>query len=158
MSTKWFIGIDPGWDGGIACVDIDGNLVDAHGFTRKDSEARIVLNTYEFIEARPLCKIAIEKVSGRPGNGIVQAFNFGWHYGLMRGVSLIYVEEITDVQPASWQRALGCLSGGDKGVLVDHAKLLWPTQEFTKTGRRGHADACLIAEWLRRDSFQGKLF
>jgi hypothetical protein len=50
------------------------------------------------------------------------------------------------VSPAMWQRAMGCLSGGDKNVTKRKAQELFPDLYIT----HATADALLIAEYGRR--------
>lgn len=52
----------------------------------------------------------------------------------------------TEVTPQKWQRAMGCLSGGDKNVTKARAQQLWPTLKLT----HANSDAYLLAEYARK--------
>ena len=88
----------------------------------------------------------IEQVASRPGQGVASMFKFGMGYGGLRMALLAANIPFRDVQPQAWQRALGCLTGGDKNVSKAMAQQLFPAVKIT----HAIADALLIAEWLRR--------
>ena len=145
-----FLGVDPGWSGCAAIVNENGLIV--RGVTFKD------LSEYDIIEvldrfAKESDRAAIEYVGGRQQQGVTNAFRFGENYGLCRCILNQNFEDFWNPPPKQWMTDLGCLSGGDKGVLVAKAEQLWPNTKFTKTGKRGYADAALIAEWLRRKTY-----
>lgn len=141
-----FMGIDPGKSGGIARIHGDGVF-----WCKLDAtEGDIIgwLRTYDLDG----CYAVIERVSSSPQMGVTSAFTFGRSYGFLRGclaaLSIPYVE----VTPAKWQRAMGCLSGGDKNVTKQKAQQLYPDVKIT----HANADALLLATYCRQK--HGELF
>lgn len=148
---RYVLGIDPGWTGG-ACLLEDvgqdvGRLCTGFSFDGL-SDGQIYGKVSDLAFRAEIA--AIEYVNGRRANGTQNAFRFGESYGLLQGALYSALSEFEKVTPGKWQADLGCLSGGDKWVLVNKADQLWPGFSFTKTGERGWADAALIAEWLLR--------
>lgn len=144
MTTRAFIGVDPGGTGAIACVDADGEFIDR---IRNDATPR---ESFEFLRRladRIPCQAALEKVASRPGQGVSSVFKFGRSYGLLEGLLVGAGIPYELVTPQKWQRALGCMTRGDKSITRIAAQRMWP--DATITNRE--ADAILIAEWMRRE-------
>ena len=93
-----------------------------------------------------LTKAYIEKVGATPQMGVVSAFTFGRSYGWLLGVLDALRIPYEFVTPQKWQKAMGCLTGGDKNVSKAAAQRLWPSLKIT----HANADALLIAEYGRR--------
>jgi crossover junction endodeoxyribonuclease RuvC len=140
MSSKVFIGIDPGLSGGIAIIE-EGSI---RAVNMPDTERDV----WDLIHSLPrLYSMAmIEKVHSMKGNGVASSFKFGMGYGALRMALVASGIPFEDVTPQKWQKALGCLSGGDKNVTKQRAQSLFPQLKIThKT-----ADSLLIAEYARR--------
>jgi Holliday junction resolvasome RuvABC endonuclease subunit len=88
----------------------------------------------------------IEKVSSSPQMGVVSAFSFGKSQGFLLGLLTAYKIPYHEVTPQKWQKAMGCMSGGNKNVTKHAAQKLWPHLKITHRD----ADARLIAEYGRR--------
>lgn len=135
------IGIDPGRNGGIAAVSVN-----ADG-TRCEVAHKIPMCPRELCEIATAFRLAdlavIERVHSSPQMGVRSAFTFGEVYGRLvqsfvsAGIPLEYVT------PQRWQRALGCLSGGDKNVTKSRAQALFPRLAVSHWS----ADALLLAEY-----------
>lgn len=138
------IGIDPGQSGGIAFVT---DLV-AVVYKMPDTERDLweVLNSG--LDAQ---KAFIEKVGPMPKQGVVSMFKFGKHYGMLRGMLIAMGVPFDDVTPQRWQKALGCMTKGDKNVSKAKAQELFPGIKMT----HAKADALLIAEYGRRLELRG---
>ena len=140
-----FIGIDPGVGGGIAVV---GDGEQYHGPPRlklKDATERDIvewLNAINVDEPRA----CIEAVSSSPQMGVVSAFTFGRSYGFLRGLLTALAIPYVEVRPQKWQKAMGCLSKGDKNVTKGAAQRLYPGEKIT----HATADALLLATYCRR--------
>ena len=139
---KLSIGIDPGINGGIAFIpttgepwahkmpDTDRDLIDLLRDSIRDMEARAV----------------IELVHSSPQMGVKSAFTFGEGYGRLQMVLTAMGIPYERVRPAVWQKAMGCLTKGDKNVSKRRAQELFPAIKVT----HAIADALLIAEFARR--------
>lgn len=141
-----YLGIDPGVSGGIAWLSEDGNEFDKASFakmTERDIHGWVKDVTY-FSKGDP-CAV-IELVHSSPQMGVKSAFTFGRSYGFLRGVlaanNIAYVE----VRPQAWQKAMGCLTKGDKNVTKSLAQQLYPGEKVT----HATADALLLATYCRR--------
>lgn len=142
MKPNLYIGIDPGKSGGIAFIPTE------HGdpWTEKmpDTE-RDLWDLFDGMEEqRPFAMI--EFVRSTPQMGVVSAFTFGWGYGSLRMCLLARAISSEDVVPGKWQKAMGCLTKGDKNVSKRKAQQLFPGLKIT----HANADALLIAEYCRR--------
>ncbi len=80
------------------------------------------------------------------GNGVTSMFTFGMGYGGLRMALIAAAIPFVEVTPQSWQKAIGCLTQGDKNVSKAKAQQLFPTVKVT----HAVADALLLAEWRRR--------
>lgn len=92
----------------------------------------------------------LEQVGSMPGQGVSSTFKFGQSYGFLRGLLVGLGIPHEFVRPAVWQKALGCLSGGDKNVTKAKAQQLWPHVKWA----HATADSALIAEYGRRQMVQ----
>lgn len=140
-----YIGIDIGKKGGMVVIDNDSirtyQYESIEGFKQNISEEVKDSKAY----------ILIENVHSSPQMGVTSAFSFGFSYGEITGVLHGLGIKYTTVEPQVWQRALGCLSGGDKGLLLEKAKRL--AVEITSNVPRitlATADALLIAYYAMR--------
>lgn len=133
------LGIDPGWSGGAALLGEDGNLIDVQSFARM-TEADIIDAVTVMIHTAGSCACYLEKVNAFPGQGVCSSFKFGMIYGLLRGL-VIGECRVIDVTPQKWQKALGCMSRGDKNVTKAKAQQLFPGVKVT----HAIADSLLLA-------------
>lgn len=88
----------------------------------------------------------IERVHSMPKQGVASSFKFGRSYGFLRGCLIASGIPFEEVTPQVWQKALGCLSRGDKNVTKARAQQLFPSLKIT----HATADALLLAEYARR--------
>lgn len=138
-----YFGIDPGKSGAIAAVWADG--VPYSKFAAGDStEADVAdyLMSFDLTGARAV----IEKVSSSPQMGVTSAFTFGRSYGFLRGVLAAAKVPYIEVSPQRWQKAMECMTKGDKRITKQKAQQLWPSVKITHR----NADALLLAEYGRR--------
>ena len=141
---KTFIGIDPGISGGIAII---GDGIQPWDVKMPETERDIwdtirALKSWSDREAFA----TIERVHAMPGNGAVSMFNFGGNYKALRMALIASEIPFDGVTPQAWQKALGCLTKGDKNVSKAKAQELFPSLRITHY----IADALLIAEFARR--------
>lgn len=143
------IGIDPGQSGGIAWIDEHGKpCVEKMPETLADIWDLISSFTFNagFDRIRPVCKAYLEQVHSMPGQGVASSFKFGQGYGGLEMALIAAGIPFERVTPQKWQKALGCLTGGNKNVSKAKAQELFPSIKFT----HATADAMLIAEYGRR--------
>lgn len=141
---KAHIGIDPGLSGGIAVI-ADG--VQPWAVKMPDT-LRDAWDTIRALHA--WCDketiALIEKVSSSPQMGVKSAFTFGNGYGHLEMALTAAGIPWDYVRPQAWQKAIGCMSKGDKNVTKAKAQQLFPSMKVT----HAIADALLIAEYNRR--------
>lgn len=139
-----WIGIDPGKSGGIAVIEetSSGVLVTSQKLDGTEADVSSFLDSFA-IRSR-FC--LIEKVSSSPQMGVCSAFTFGKSFGFLIGLLTAHKIPFEFVTPQRWQKAMGCLTGGDKNVSKSAAQRLFPSVKFT----HANADATLLAEHCRR--------
>jgi len=91
-------------------------------------------------------KAYIEQVSSSPQMGVVSAFSFGRGYGNLEMALTAAGISFERVRPQVWQKALGCMTKGDKNVSKRKAQELFPDRKIT----HATADALLIAYYGTR--------
>lgn len=165
------IGIDPGINGAIACMDETGKIefikampkissgFDGHAFDG-------ILQNYQDVE----CTVFIEDVHALFGSSAKATFTFGKICGMIEGIVLANHLKYIYVQPKVWQKEMFqgvkeirkvSTKAGAKGRVDTKAmseiacKRLFPDIKFVATERctkthDGMTDACLIAEYGRR--------
>jgi len=139
---KLSIGIDPGLSGGVAFIPDTGTPW-AHKMPETDRDLIDLLrDSINLFEARAL----IELVHSSPQMGVKSAFTFGEGYGRLQMALTALGVPYERVRPAVWQKAMGCLTKGDKNVSKRKAQELFPAIKIT----HAIADALLIAEYGRR--------
>lgn len=148
-----FIGIDPGANGGIAMIAPNNGEPTGNSSafkmpeTEKDTYSLICNLTYTEICRLDVETFAlIEKVHSMPKQGVASTFKFGMNYGLLRGILIALQIPFDEVTPQKWQKAMGCLTHGDKNISKAKAQQLFPQLKIT----HATADALLIAEHCRR--------
>lgn len=141
---KAYIGIDVGQSGGIAVVgpDMEPWAVKMPDTVRDVCETIRALYCW----SDRASKAALELVHSSPQMGVKSAFSFGQGYGHLEMALTAAGIPWEHVRPQAWQKAMGCLTGGDKNVSKAKAQQLFPSLKIT----HAIADALLIAEWLRR--------
>jgi Holliday junction resolvasome RuvABC endonuclease subunit len=149
--VKTIIGIDPGVTGGIAWIADGKPCVEKMPDTLQD--------LWELIEDIRNCEMStprfpnehgvkayIEQVHSSPQMGVKSAFTFGQGYGRLEMALTAASIPFERVRPQAWQKALGCLTKGDKNVSKRRAQELYPQLKIT----HATADALLIATYGTR--------
>ena len=144
--VNYYVGIDPGQSGGLACLDSYGQVVKCDKMPTTD---RDMLNWFTELPDG-IIRAMIEHVSAMPGQGVSSTFKFGVGYGkLLMALTAANIPYIA-VVPSKWQKLLGVpsrkKSGGltkteHKNRLKGMAQRLFPHQKITLAT----ADALLIA-------------
>lgn len=141
-----FVGIDPGASGAIAVIH-EGSPMPLRLCRLSSTEKEV----HEFLRLNPLPNVVktfafIERVHSMPKQGVVSSFKFGQSYGFLRGLLTAHEVPFEEVTPATWQKAMGCLTKGDKNITKQRAGQLFPSVKVS----HWNADALLIAEHCRR--------
>lgn len=137
------LGIDPGLSGGVALVSADTAMAWKMPTTLHDT-----WDLFRGLAAgrQTISKAYIENVHAMPKQGVSSTFKFGRNVGQLEMALAAAGIPFEYVTPTVWQRALGCLSKGDKLVTKAMAQRLFPALRIT----HALADALLIAEFGRR--------
>lgn len=141
MSETIYIGVDPGASGAVVAINERFECE----FIKNDSTERDIA---EFVAnwATIDSFAMIERVNAMPKQGVSSTFKFGKSYGFLRGCLISKSIPFEECSPVVWQRAMGCLSKGDKNVTKARAQQLFPKVKCT----HAISDALLIAEFCRR--------
>jgi Holliday junction resolvasome RuvABC endonuclease subunit len=138
------IGVDPGANGAIAWIDERGkSCVEKMPDTLQDlwELIRDITNfPRSAIDGRKY-KAYIEQVSSSPQMGVVSAFSFGRGYGNLEMALTAAGIPFERVRPQVWQKAMGCMTKGDKNISKAKAQELFPDKKII----HATADALLIA-------------
>jgi Holliday junction resolvasome RuvABC endonuclease subunit len=144
---KTIIGIDPGVNGGIAWIQDGKPCVEKMPETLADLWELIdSVRGGHYRIGNPSCKAYIESVHSSPQQGVKSAFTFGQGYGRLEMALTAAGIPFERVRPQVWQKAMGCLTKGDKNVSKRKAQEMFPQLKIT----HATADALLIAEYGRR--------
>ena len=148
MKYQTIIGIDVGINGGIAWITDGKACVEKMPDTLQDlwELIRDITNhPRSSLDGRKY-KAYIEAVSSSPQMGVVSSFSFGRGYGNLEMALTAAGIPFERVRPQVWQKALGCMTKGDKNVSKRKAQELFPDRKIT----HATADALLIAHYGTR--------
>jgi len=139
------IGIDPGTNGGIAWITDGKACVEKMPDTLQDLWELICdITNYprSTVDGRKY-KAFIEQVHSSPQMGVKSAFTFGNGFGHLEMALTAAGIPFERVRPQVWQKAMGCMTKGDKNVSKRKAQELFPQIKVT----HAIADALLIASY-----------
>jgi len=142
------IGIDPGKSGGIAWIQDGKPCVEKMPDTLQDLWELIEGIRYFDHPQNPNCKAYLEQVSAMPGQGVTSCFTFGNGFGHLEMALTAAGIPFERVRPQVWQKALGCMTKGDKNVSKRKAQELFPSMKVT----HATADALLLAYYGSKQS------
>lgn len=147
---KTIIGIDPGQSGGVAWIQDGKPCVEKMPETLQDLWGLItdISNTVRESTRHLDCVAYLEQVHSSPQMGVKSSFTFGNGYGHLEMALTAAGIPFERVSPQKWQKALGCLTKGNKNVSKRKAQELFPQMKVT----HATADALLIAEYGRRNN------
>lgn len=148
---KTIIGIDPGKNGSIAWITPKGrSCVEKMPETAQDLWGLLesIVSDHAMIYRPSECKAYLESISSSPQMGVVSAFSFGRGLGQLEMALTAANIPFERITPSKWQKAMGCLTGGDKNLSKRKAQELFPQHKVT----HAIADGLLIAEFGRRSN------
>jgi crossover junction endodeoxyribonuclease RuvC len=140
------MGIDPGQAGGLALLNQSGAVLWVTKMPETEGDLIDLLRGEQYIVPQDGLIAILERAQSFPGQGVASSFKYGMHFGSLRATLIACRIPFHEVRPAIWQRHLGALSHGDKGVTKRIAQQLFPGEKVT----HAIADALLIAEYGRR--------
>lgn len=145
MSVHTAIGIDPGASGAIALIH--SGII--HTVRMSETEADVAAFLIRWRELGDDMGMFgfLERVHSMPKQGVSSSFKFGASYGFLKGLLVGLRIPFEEVTPQKWQKAMGCLTKGDKNVSKQAAQRLFPQEKVV----HATADAMLIAEFCRRE-------
>lgn len=137
------VGADPGASGGLALVYSDGT---AEAYKMPETECD-VLDLARELRSRwdgaGVPTATIERVHAMPRQGVSSTFKFGVSYGGLRMALLAASFALHEVTPVAWQRAMKCLTRGDKRISKARAQQMFPGMKVTHST----ADSLLLASY-----------
>ena len=143
------IGIDPGVNGGIAWITNGKACAEKMPDTLQDLWELIQdITTNGTTEERLSkachgCKAYLEQVHSSPQMGVVSSFTFGNGFGHLEMALTAAGIHFERVRPQVWQKAMGCMTKGDKNVSKRKAQELFPSIKMNHY----IADSLLIASY-----------
>ena len=141
------IGIDPGKNGGISWITDRRPCAEKMPDTLRDIwELVCSISGRDWSNNGMDCKAYIESVHSSPQMGVTSAFTFGRGFGWLEMALTAANVPFERITPQKWQKAMGCLTKGDKNVSKRKAQELFPDIKVT----HAIADSLLIAEYGRR--------
>lgn len=163
---KVFIGIDPGFSGGIVRIGIDERnqpfimdkmpmpLVSASGKKLIDLHLVYMVLKKWVEQYSSITEFIIEEVGSMPKQGIASAFRFGYFAGALEGIVATMVAPVTFVRPQAWMKVV--FKDIPKSSEVPSrifCQRRYPYESFLASGRSkiahdGMTDACAIAHYL----------
>ena len=132
------IGCDPGTNGGIAWITDGKPCVEKMPDTLQD-----LWELFRDIASENDCRAYLEQVHSSPQMGVVSSFTFGNGFGHLEMALTAAGIPFERVRPQVWQKAMGCMTKGDKNVSKRRAQELFPSMKMT----HATADALLIASY-----------
>jgi len=149
------IGIDPGFTGAIAFLEID--VLDQCHLMIKDMPLKKIMGRNQVDSVKLACdfKIAkeqypdalaiVEDVHAMPEQGVTSTFRFGYNAGILLGVLQALDIKVLRAKPAVWKPALGL--SRDKARSLRLARILFSdyTSYFERRKDDGRAEAALLA-------------
>lgn len=152
--TAVFAGIDPGFSGAIALLSIEGKVVAAHDMPVLKVGKKNVLNEGQIkriLSSYPLQHVFIEKAGVMPKQGAVSGSRYVGSYEFVRGLCLGLGIPCTPVTPQAWKKKMMAGTAKEKEASIWVVNQIHPHLELTRKKDHGKADACLIAEYGRRE-------
>src|SRR5438552_7341674 len=119
------LGLDPGRSGG--CAWINGADIGADKWPETDADTADILVRFYGAD----CFALLELAHSMPKQGVSSSFKFGDHFGFLRGLLVAYKIPFALVPAHKWQRAMGCLTHGDKTISKTKAQQLFPHLKLT---------------------------
>lgn len=155
---SWYIGIDPGVNGGLCAIPEKGELFLLRPY-KQDQAHEILFEAIDFTNAN-IKAIALEKVASSGVMRPKSAFTFGYNYSEWLTCLRLLKRSNPEIQilnpiPQIWQKPLPDSAKHTdpkkrKNTLANYAKSRFPRMGKSLTIKI--ADAVLLAEWAKKQS------
>lgn len=146
---RFYAGIDPGVNGGIAIVKETGDLESVYDMPVKFVKDKKHVNAddlYLILLQYKILRAYIEDVHATPQMGVTSSFNFGNSLGIVQGV--LAASEIAQemISPQRWKNHFSLLKK-EKDYAREKVIQMFPGKEkfFKRKKDVDRAEACLIA-------------
>ena len=139
MTDDLFLGVDPGKSGSMVAISAKGEFHAISLARDLDCQANMLASIAHRVKATTL-----EKVHSSPQMGVVSAFSFGKSFGNCEAMLTALGLPFEYVSPQKWQRAMDCMTGGDKNITKHFAQTL--VSESIRITHRT-ADATILAHY-----------
>jgi hypothetical protein len=127
-----YMTIDPGFSGGIAYIDREG---DTHAVPMPDGMTAQADLIREIAANNPGIECVIEKVGAyMPGNSGVAASTFAMHVGSLNAMLYCFGIPTTQVSPQKWMKSLGAMPKDKKerkNAIMEKMARLYPHLSVT---------------------------
>jgi len=145
-----YIGIDPGQKGGLAYL-ANGQITEYTLMPLTVHDVVLWVSDRLHNADGPVSLVA-ELAQAMPKQGVTSSFNYGRHFGQFEAIAAALGIPYHEVRPAIWKKAMGLNAAKVDSVTL--CQRLFPGVDLIPNGCRvakdGIAEACLIAEWARR--------
>lgn len=144
----YYVGIDPGGSGGLACLNEHGGLLWVSPMPPTEKDLLYILFCWHD-EAAVLSgriRAMLEQAQPFPGQGVVSVATYMRNFGHLEMALTAVGVPFDTVSPIKWQNVMQCRTHGDKNISKRRAQMLFPNARIT----HAIADALLIAEYGRR--------
>lgn len=142
MRQVW-IGVDPGSVSGAIAAYSPGE--DPKTIQLCETPQDINSWLVEIMAGYSVVSAVLERVNAMPKQGVSSSFKFGSSFGFCHGLLVAHQIRFSVVRPQVWQKAMNCLTRGDKNITKETAQRIWPKMKITHST----ADAILLAMFAR---------
>ena len=164
MNNKYYIGIDPGINGGLTCMNDNGVIKEkiimptTKVGTKNRLDSKAITKWFRSISTEGEVRmVGLEEQRPMHKQGVTSTFTTGRGYGILEGIVTALDLPYEIIRPVDWQREMfkGKPKGNTKMYSKEIAQQLFPGEEFKKSDRctnlhDGLTDSTLIAEYIRR--------
>ena len=155
-SSKKYIGIDPGKNGGVMVITETGEVT-AYKCPDNEFDMSVLFKIAIGNTAPDKVNLLMERVWARPSNATRAAFTYGVNYGQWLGIAASHEIKMYTTLPNDWIKWIGCPKGmivkDRKNWLKSKAKELYPD---LKKVTLATADAILITYYAKEAYFNEK--
>jgi crossover junction endodeoxyribonuclease RuvC len=157
-----FVGIDPGFTGGIALISDAGLTVweiPIHWVGEKQYKSLDLPLIKQIFQALPQpVKIVLENPTTRPKEGAEQCFRFGKGIGCLEGLMVGLGIDYTLISPMAWMGGIG-VPGKDHDIgcqqRIEYVRRFYADADYLWLGPRGGlkdgiVEACCMALYLKQ--------
>lgn len=152
-ATKYICGIDPGFSGAIAIIDLDGkihHLIDMPVLMVGSKSSLDEVGVRQALVKHELSHVFIEKAGCMPKQGISSTSRYMASWGIIIGICVGLYIPYTLMTPQSWKKEMMAGMGKEKEASIARVKQLYPGLDLNRKKDHGKADAVLIANYARR--------